>query len=149
MESTPPWRFSSTVPTCLALGRKNFSTFSANLWLIVCKSLFRHHLLCYHGNTFIEQWLNKNHKNDKNSIIFINLIWLGKIDFKYEISVSELTAPPNFGFPSNIGNLVKSWTLTPKRKNYIMTGNQWWCPILLWFWRQFRTYLHSTKFCSN
>ena len=64
-------------------------------------------------------------KNDKKTFIFIEFILCGKTDIKYEISVSELTHPPNF---SLIRLKLKSWskvgTLTPKTKNDVITGDQ-------------------------
>ena len=57
--------------------------------------------------------------------IFIKLISYEKIDMKYEISVSELTLPPNFSLiPLKIEKLVKSWTFTPKTKNDVITADQ-------------------------
>ena len=40
---------------------------------------------------------------------------------EYEVSISELTPPPNFSLiPLKIEKLVKSWTLTPKTKNDVL-----------------------------
>ena len=55
-----------------------------------------------------------------------------KIDIKYKISVSELTSPPNFSL------------ILLKLKPVVVTSS-----ILLWFWRQFVTCLHTTKLRSN
>ena len=87
--------------------------------LLIC------HLLCYHGNTFIEQRSNKfSKKMTKNPFISIKIILYDKIDMKYEISVSKLTPPPNFSLiPLKIEKLVKSRTLTPKTKNDVITAN--------------------------
>ena len=60
-----------------------------------------------------------------NSFIFIKFILYGKIDMEYEISFSELTYPPNLSLiPLKIEKLVKSWTLTPKTKNDVITADQ-------------------------
>ena len=60
-----------------------------------------------------------------NSFTFIKFILYGKIDMKYEISFSELIHPPNFSLiPLKIEKLVKSWTLTPKTKNDVITVDQ-------------------------
>ena len=45
----------------------------------------------------------------------------GKTDMKYEIGVSELTAMADFNL---IPLKIKSWTLTPKTKNDVITANQ-------------------------
>ena len=60
-----------------------------------------------------------------NPFSFIKFILYGKIDTKYEIGVSELTPPPNFSsIPLKVKKLVKSWSLTPKTKNDIITVDQ-------------------------
>ena len=57
--------------------------------------------------------------------IFIKFILYGKIDMKYEINFSELTPSLNFSLiPLKIDKLVKSWTLTPKTKNDVITAEQ-------------------------
>ena len=109
-----------------------------------------YHLLCYHDNTFIEQRSNKVSKNDRKLFIFIKFMLCEKIDMKYEISVSELTPPPDFSLiPPKIEKLVKSWTLTPKTKNGNYKRPVTKSSILLRFWIEFVTYLHATKFCFN
>ena len=45
----------------------------------------------------------------------------GKTDMKYEISVSELTPPPNF---SSIPLKIKKLDFDPKTKNDVITANQ-------------------------
>ena len=48
-----------------------------------------------------------------------------KIDMKYEIGISELIPPAKFSLiPLKIEKSVKSWTLTPKTKNDIITTDQ-------------------------
>ena len=60
-----------------------------------------------------------------NPFIFIKFILYGKIDMKYEISMSELTPLPNFSLiPLKIEKLVKSWTLATKIKNDSITADQ-------------------------
>ena len=57
-----------------------------------------------------------------NPFIFIRFILYGKIDMKYEISLPELTSSPNFGLiPLKIEKLIKSWTLTPKTENDVIS----------------------------
>ena len=64
-----------------------------------------------------------------NSYTFIKFILYGKIDTKYETSVSELPLPPNISLiPLKIEKLVNSWTLTPKTENDVITADQWWRP---------------------
>ena len=69
---------------------------------------------------------------------------------KYEISVSEWTLPPNF---SLIPLKQKSWSkvgLLPQKqkwRNYM--GPVTTLSILLRFWVQLVTYLHTTKFYSS
>ena len=64
-------------------------------------------------------------KNDINPFIFIRFNLCGKIDMKYEISVSELTPAPNFCLiPLKTEKMVKSWALTPETKNDVITAEQ-------------------------
>ena len=56
----------------------------------------------------------------KNDIKTLYFYLYGKIDMKYEISVSELTYPPNFSKNRKVG---KSWTLAPKTKNDVITAD--------------------------
>ena len=49
--------------------------------------------------------------------------------------------------PSKNKKLAKSWALTPKTKTDVITVAT--SSILPWFRRQFVTYLHTSKFCSN
>ena len=56
----------------------------------------------------------------KNDIKTFYFYLYGKIGMKYEISVSELTCPPNFSKNRNVG---KSWTLAPKTKNDVITAD--------------------------
>ena len=82
--------------------------------------------------------------------IFIKFILYGKKNTKYEISVSKLTHPPNFILILlKIENVAKVglWPQNKEWRNYInpvMTSS-----ILLWFWIEFVTYFHTTKFCFN
>ena len=83
----------------------------------------------------------------KNVVKPLYFYLYGKIDMKYEISVSELTPPPNF---SLIPLKIKKLDFDPQNKewrNYsepVMTSS-----ILLWFWIEFVTYFHTTKFGFN
>ena len=73
-----------------------------------------------------------------------------KIDMKYEIGISELIPPAKFSLiPLKIEKSVKSWTLTPKTKNDNYNEPVMTSSILLWFWIEFVTYFHTTKFCFN
>ena len=89
-------------------------------------------------------------KTDIKPNYSVKFILFGKIDMKYEISVSQLISPPNFSLiPPKIVKVLKSWTLTLKTKNDVLQGPVVTSSILLWFWRKFVTYLHTTKFCYN
>ena len=87
--------------------------------------LLIYHLLWYHGNTFVQQRSRKiGIKLHKNPSSLSNSVF-GKIDIKYEISVSELTPPPNLSLiRPKIEKLVKSRTLNPKSKNDVNIGKQ-------------------------
>ena len=70
-----------------------------------------------------------------NPFIFIKFILCGKTNMKYEISVSELTPPPNFSLiPLKNRKVGKNLDFDPQNKercNYsgpVMTSS-----ILLWF----------------
>ena len=76
-------------------------------------------LLCYHGNTFVEQTslINLVLKNVVKPLYFY---FYGKTDMKYEISTSELTIPPNFTL---IPLKIKKLDFVPKKRMTI-TVNQ-------------------------
>ena len=65
----------------------------------------------------------------------------GKTDRKYEISISELTSRPNF---SLIPLKIKKLDFDPKTKNDVITVMT--STILLWFWIEFVTYFHTSRF---
>ena len=85
-----------------------------------------------------------------NPFIFIKFILYGKIDMKYEISVSELTPPPNFSLIPLTIKCCKKLDFDAQNeewRNYsepVMTSS-----ILLWFWIEFVTYFHTSKFCFS
>ena len=60
-----------------------------------------------------------------NPFIFNKFILYGTICMKYEISVSELTLPPNFSLiPLKIEKFGQKLDFDPKTKNGVITADQ-------------------------
>ena len=79
--------------------------------------LLIYHLLCYHDYTFIKQSSSKIGKNWHKPPLFLLKLFLGKIDMKYKISVSEFTPASNFSLiHRKLEKLVKKVDFDPKNK---------------------------------
>ena len=83
-----------------------------NLWVIACTNCYwYYHILCYHGNNFIEKRSSKTDKKRYKTRLFSsNSFCLAKLTrtMNYEISISEMTPLSTL-------------------KNDFITRDQWWC----------------------
>ena len=140
--------FSSTVPKHLAPESWNFLTFNITLWVIVCSSFYWY--IIYYV-TMATLLLNRGPINlVKNDIKPLYFYLYGKIDMKYEISVSKLSPPPNFSLiPLKIEKLVKVGLWPQKQRMTYLQRTSDDAINLLRFWIEFMTHFHTTKFCFN